>query len=253
MTANHAAGGITEIRIDVGAQRIGGRLLLPPPPVHDRHPAVLFVHGWGATQRHDIGKGKRLQRLGYAGLTFNLRGHARTRRQRDTVTRADNLRDLLAAYDFLVAQPGVDPERIAVVGSSYGGYLAVLLTADRKVRALALQAPAIYKDPDFDRPKTALNLDGDLPAYRRRRLTPDDNLALRNAARFEGDVLLVESEHDSVIPHQVVENYRVAFGAAASVSHRLLGDADHGLSREPWRRRYGAALAEWLSRVLPAP
>jgi uncharacterized protein len=243
---------VTEIRIEVGAQRIGGRLLLPVA-AHERHPAVLFVHGWGATQRHDIGKGKRLVQRGYASLTFNLRGHARTRRQRDTVTRADNLRDLLAAYDFLVSRPAIDPDRIAVVGSSYGGYLAVLLTAERKVRALGLQAPALYKDPDFDRPKTALNLDGDLPAYRRSRLTADDNLALRNAARFAGDVLLVESELDTVIPHAVVENYRAAFAAAASVTHRLLADADHGLSRPQWRRAYGAALAEWLSQVLPAP
>jgi dipeptidyl aminopeptidase/acylaminoacyl peptidase len=242
---------MNEIRIAVGSQRIGGRLLLPEP-VRDRHPAVLFVHGWGATQRHDIGKGKRLVQLGYAGLTFNLRGHARTRRQRDTVTRADNLRDLLAAYDFLVAQRAVDPERIAVVGSSYGGYLAVLLTADRKVRALGLQAPAIYKDQDFDRPKTALNLDGDLPAYRRRPLAAEDNLALRNAARFEGDVLLVESENDTVIPHQVVENYRAAFRTATSVTHHLMRGADHGLSRKEWQRDYGTTLAEWLSRVLPA-
>jgi hypothetical protein len=242
---------MTDIRIDVGGQHIGGRLLLPSPG-QDRHAGILFVHGWGATQRHDIGKAKRLVPLGYVGLTFNLRGHARTRRQRDTVTRADNLRDLLAAYDFLVAQPGVDPERIALVGSSYGGYLAVLLTADRKVRALALQAPAIYKDPDFDRPKTALNLDGDLPAYRARRLGPEDNLALRNAARFQGDVLLVESENDTVIPRQVVENYRAAFSAAASVTHHLMEHADHGLGSQQWRHAYGATLGEWLSRVLPA-
>jgi hypothetical protein len=44
----------------------------------------------------------------------------------------------------------------------------VLLTAERPVRWLALQAPAIYKDEDFDRPKRQLNLDGELPAYRRR-------------------------------------------------------------------------------------
>jgi len=242
---------VTEIRIDVGVQRIGGRLLLPSP-MQERHPGIVFVHGWGATQRHDIGKAKRLVPLGYVGLTFNLRGHARTRRQRDTVTRADNLRDLLAAYDFLVAQPGVDPERVVVVGSSYGGYLAVLLTADRKVRALALQAPAIYKDPDFDRPKTALNLDGDLPAYRASRLGPEDNLALRNAARFRGDVLLVESENDTVIPRQVIENYRAAFSAATSVTHHLMQHADHGLSSQQWRHAYGATLGEWLSAVLPA-
>src|SRR5262245_52195248 len=49
---------------------------------------------------------------------------------------------------------GVDAERIAVVGSSYGGYLGVLLTSERKVTSLALRAPAICSDADFDRPKS---------------------------------------------------------------------------------------------------
>ena len=47
--------------------------------------------------------------------------------------------------------------------------------------------------------------------YRRTPLTPADNRALRSAAGFEGDVLLVEAERDDVIPHQVIANYRAAF------------------------------------------
>ena len=52
------------------------------------------------------------------------------------------MRDLLAAYDFLAALRNVDSDSIAVVGSSYGGYLAALLTALRPVKWLGLRVPA---------------------------------------------------------------------------------------------------------------
>ena len=235
-----------DVRIPVDGQRLHGKLLLPTVN-RGPYPAALFVHGWGSSQRRSIGKGKQLVRAGFACLTFNLRGHARTRAQRDTVTRAENYRDVIAAYDVLADRPEVDGTHVAVVGSSYGGYLATLLTSDRKVRWLALRAPALYKDGDFDRPKRELNLDPDLPAYRRRRLEPADNMALTAAARFGGHVLVVESEHDTVIPQPVIANYLHAFRAAASVRHDVLRGADHGMTQERWRRAWGAILVSWLA------
>jgi len=235
-----------DVRIPVDRQHVGGKLLLPPE-AEGRRPAVLFVHGWGSSQRRSLGKGRALVGRGFVCLTFNLRGHARTRALRDRVTRAQNLRDVLAAYDCLVARPEVDAARVAVVGSSYGGYLGVLLTTERKVRWLALRAPAIYKDEDFDRPKRELNLDPELPAYRRRALAPDANMALTAAARFAGDVLVVESEDDTVIPHPVIANYLRAFGSAASLTHEVLAGADHGMSRAAWRHAWGATLLRWLT------
>jgi hypothetical protein len=240
------------VSIPVDDQHINGKLL-QPSDANGRRPAVLFVHGWGSSQRRSIGKAKQLVNAGFVCLTFNLRGHARTVEQRDTVTRAQNLRDVMAAYDLLAAQSDVDADRIGVVGGSYGGYLATLLTAERDVRALALRAPALYKDGDFDRPKRQLNLDPDLPAYRRRRLQPSDNIALAAAARFDGDVLIVESEHDTVIPHPVIANYLHAFGVAGSVEHEVIGDADHGLSQKGWRRAWGELLVQWVMTRLPAP
>jgi pimeloyl-ACP methyl ester carboxylesterase len=236
---------VKDVWIATGGPRIHGKLVVP---ASDRPaPAVLFAHGWGSSQRQDLGKAKRLADAGFACLTFNFRGHARTRRQVETVSRADNLRDLREAFDCLVAQDGIDGLRIALVGASYGAYLATLLLAERRVRWLALQAPAIYKDADFDRPKRELNLDGDLGAYRQRRLAPGENRALACAARFTGDVLIVESEHDTVIPHAVVQSYVDAFErAATSVAQHVIPGADHGLSEERWRREYGRVLGEWL-------
>lgn len=234
-----------DLRIVVDRQSIRGKLIMPDELAVPRA-AILFVHGWGSSQRRDIGKAKKLSHLACVSLTFNLRGHARTRRLIDTVTRAQNLRDLVAAYDVLVAEAEVPSDRIGVVGSSYGGYMAVLLTDERKVQWLALRAPALYKDDDFDRPKKQLNLDADLPAYRKRRLEPNENRALRSASRFEGAVLLVESQTDDIIPAQVIDNYERAFVAARSVSHKTLAHADHGLSRESWRTAYAKLLVEWF-------
>jgi uncharacterized protein len=236
---------VSEVRIAVEGETILGKMFRPGGDAPG--PAVLFVHGWGASQRHDVGKAKRLARLGFTGLTFNLRGHARTRRQVETVSRAHNFADLLAAYDLLAADPAVDPRRVALVGASYGGYLATLLTERRAVRWLALQAPAIYQDGDFDRPKRELNLDGELPGYRQRRLAPEDNRVLAAAARFTGDALVIESGRDAVIPGPVVENYVDAFRRSpGSISHYVLDEADHALSEDRWRRRYGELVTRWL-------
>lgn len=235
-----------DVRIPVADRRLRGKLLVAGDD-RLRRPGILFVHGWGSSQRQNAGTAKRLIGLGAVCLTFNLTGHGRSRRDIRRVTRAQNLDDVRGAYDFLARDARVDPDRLGVIASSYGGYLATLLTAERKIRWLALQAPALYKDGDFDRPKGELNLDPDLPAYRRRRLRPEDNVALERASRFEGDVLIVESEHDTVIPHPVIANYVRALGAAASRTHEVIAGADHGLSDRASRAIYGKILQEWFA------
>src|SRR3954464_3721670 len=108
------------IKIDVEQQAIEGSLLLHAPAV----PGVLFVHGWGGSQEQDLERAREAAGLGCVCLTFDLRGHNLTESQRDMVSRNDNLNDLLAAYDLFAARPSVAASAIAVVGSSYGAYLA---------------------------------------------------------------------------------------------------------------------------------
>jgi uncharacterized protein len=233
------------VEIAVDDQRIAGTLVAPGTLI----PGVLFVHGWGGNQQHYLARARQIAALGCVCLTFNLRGHAETEPQHETVTREDNLRDLVAAYDLLAGQPMVDRASIAVVGSSYGAYLAAILTSLRPVRWLALRVPALYKDEDWALPKQQLKKYG-LAAYRRLAISPDENRALGACAAFEGDVLIVESEHDDIIPHPVIANYMAAFEKAHSLTYRVIEGADHGLSEEPWQQAFTTLLVNWATEMV---
>ncbi len=213
-------------------------------------PGVLFVHGWGGSQEQYLNRAREIAALGCVCLTFDLRGHADTKEQRESVSRDSNLRDVLAAYDRLARHPHVDADAIAVVGSSYGGYLAAILTTERKVRWLALRVPALYMDSGWELPKVQLHQDQDLKAYRRSFIKADDNRALRACADFEGDVLIVESEHDDRVPHPVITSYREACLQARSLTYRCIAGADHGLTDEASQRAYTALLTQWLGEML---
>jgi pimeloyl-ACP methyl ester carboxylesterase len=232
--------------IPVDGQVIAGTLITPVTAL----PGLLFVHGWGGSQQSYLARAREIAEMGCVCVTFDLRGHARTDEQRDTVSREQNLRDLLAAYDLLIKHPAVDPSSVGVVGSSYGGYLAAIMTSMRPVRWLALRAPALYEDHGWELPKVQLNEKMDLTAYRHRLMSADENRALAACSAFRGDVLIVESENDDVIPHMVIANYVAASLQARSVTSRILEGAEHGLSEEQWQRGYSAILTKWLSEML---
>lgn len=232
------------VEIEVEGQSLAGTFVTPSAVV----PGVLLVHGWDGSQQQDMTRAHELAALGCICLTFDLRGHARHAAQREAVTREDNLADVLAAYDTLVDHPAVDPDAIAIVGTSYGGYLAAIVTSLRPVRWLALRAPAIYRDEHWDYPKRRLNGD-DLTLYRQTTIEPEKNRALAACEDFIGDVLIVESEHDAVVPHPVIENYLGALRQVRSMTHHVMIGADHALSKKAWRQAYTECLTAWMTRM----
>ncbi|KAF1686330.1 alpha/beta hydrolase [Pseudoxanthomonas broegbernensis] len=213
-------------------------------------PGALFVHGWGGSQGQDLSRAREVAGLGCVCLTFDLRGHRANAARKDVITRGQNLQDLCAAYDWLAGRPHVDAAAIAVVGVSYGGYLAAILSELRPVQWLALRTPALYLDRDWELPKKRLHDDPELARYRRQPVAPQDNRALRACARFGGDVLLVEAEHDRIIPRQVIDNYAGAFGKARSMTRRLIRDADHGFSEKAAQRGYTDVLMAWMTEMV---
>lgn len=235
----------TEAHISVDGRALEGHFFAPKTGM----PGVLFIHGWAGSQKRDQRRSEVISRLGCICLTFDMRGHGQTQSERDKVTREDNLSDIFAAYDTLVAHPAVDPHSILVVASSYGAYLATFLLSRRPVRWLAMRVPALYRDDDWDQPKDSLDRD-DLQLYRRMDVPPSTNRALRNCKDFTGDVLLVESECDPLIPHATVASYLASFKNTCSITHRIIAGADHALSEPASRRAYDELLLGWIREMV---
>ncbi len=108
------------------------------------HPTVIVLHGWPGNERNlDIARSA--QRAGWNAVTFSYRGAWGSPGE---WTFAHTVEDTEAALAYLrrpeVAERlGVDPEKIAVVGHSLGGWLAIrLASVDRKLLgAAAISAP----------------------------------------------------------------------------------------------------------------
>jgi hypothetical protein len=235
-----------QIEIKVNGSHIAGTIVTPTP----RIPGVLLVHGWGGSQEQYLARAREIAALGCVCLTFDLRGHAGTQPQHETVTRENNLHDVVAAYDVLANHRGVDRDAIAVVGSSYGGYLAAILSSIRQVKWLALRVPALYMDSGWELPKQQLHKTQDLDAYRQTLVPAAENRALRACAAFEGDLLVVESELDHIVPHAVISNYLEACIQARSLTYRILEGADHGLTQKVHQRAYTSLLVNWMTEMV---
>jgi dienelactone hydrolase len=190
-----------------GKLRLNGYLWKPAGP--GPFPAVLFNHGsGGADADHTAGMpiteaanvlAPFFVQHGYAFLYPFRRGHGPSanqapfmqdllRREEETkgkdarqhlqfvLLTTDHLDDVMAALAFLKTVPGIDPNRIAIAGHSFGGNLTLLaVERDKTVRAAVTFAAA------------ANSWDGS-PELRERLMT-----AARNA---KAAIMLTHAEND---------------------------------------------------------
>jgi dienelactone hydrolase len=103
------------------------------------HAVVVVLHGAGSTRSNVLDQATVLADHGYGVLLFDARGHGRSGgRAMDFGWYGDE--DTAAAIDFATRQPGVDAQRIAVLGLSMGGEEAIgAAAADQRVAAVVAE------------------------------------------------------------------------------------------------------------------
>lgn len=231
--------------LTVNQDSLYGQLLIPARKTQNGK-AVLVLHGWKSSLKRFPKRVAPLVEAGYTCLVFDMRGHGTTGGDLEEFSAQDHLDDCLAAYDFLAAQQGIDHDQISLLGSSYGGFLAILLSSKRKVANLILVAPSQYPDQDFEISNRTIP-NPDLMQYRNQPHKPTDNRALQAVADFQGKILLIQPENDTQVPKQVFADYLAAGGT--KVTHKLIQEADHSFYHGDTNQQMIETVSTWMESI----
>ncbi len=240
---------------------IPGYLTLPPGGSKTGLPAVLLVHG-GPWSRDRLEFDRDVQFLasrGYAVLQVNFRGstgygwrHVSGGIKRLGLEMQDDLTDAAA---WLVEQGIADPNRIAIMGTSYGGYAALMaaVKTPKVFRAAASYAGVFDWEAEMKHDRKYAG--GEIA----KEFFGGDDEAVRRASpihfadRVEIPVLLGHGIDDSnVHVDQSKKMAKALEKAGKQVELVLYEDESHGLALEKNRIDYARHLERFLAENLAA-
>jgi dienelactone hydrolase len=181
----------------------------------ERKPAIVLLHGWldkGATDTELKGFANLLAEEGHVVLLPLMRGWGGGQNDCGLSQPADTVRMI----EWLASQPGVDPDRIGVVGFSFGGQVALLTGAlSHHVKAIVS-----YSGPtDLVKLKVwAKSCEPDL-----KKRSP-----VSVAGQIKAPVLLIQGDADTTVPPEQAEEMENALWTSGdSVQLYLVSGAGH--------------------------
>ncbi|MBC8166573.1 MAG: dienelactone hydrolase family protein [Bryobacteraceae bacterium] len=229
----------------------GGRTeaYLITPPDGPVRAGILYIHWYEppnptSNRTQHIGEATRMAKLGVVSLLpatmwSDFEWFRKRKREDDLANSLTQLKELRRALDLLLAQPGVNPKRVAFVGHDFGAMFgAVLAGVDRRPVAYALQAGTTsftnwyLFGPPMREPARAQFI-RDLSI-----LAPVRHIA--NAA--PAPVLLQFATRDIFVSQDVASDF---FEAAKPPREIVFYDAEHGMNAQSVEDRIA-----WLTRVL---
>lgn len=237
--------------------RIPAILTLPLGSDGKNLPTVVLPHG-GPHARDTISFDYWVQFLanrGYAVLQPNFRGSTGYGKEFEEagyeqwgLKMQDDVTD---GTRWLIDQGIADPERICIVGASYGGYAALM---------------GVVKEPDLYRCAASLNGIGDIPRHMRSKrkyiggalgtdhinqkgqhdISPEAHVKTINTP-----ILLVATEDDRTVDYRQSKDMARALKKAGN-KHKYveLEEGDHGLTTEESRRIFLTELERFLKKYI---
>jgi len=212
----------------------------------ERVPCLVLVHGGPEGQSRPALWGRYsaphyLLTQGVALLVPNVRGstgYGKAYCHADDVDlRMDSVRDLIAATDWLAGTGEIDPERIGVMGGSYGGFMVLAAITEAPERWGA--AIDLFGIADFE---TFLKFTGPWRRKHRAREYGEDPEFLRTispihrAGEIRTPLLVIQGDHDVRVPQeqseQIVDTVRQNEGI---VEYVVYPEEGHGIQKLPHR------------------
>ena len=160
------------------------------------------------------------------------------------------LEDVAVATEWVLAQPEVDPHRLAVVGNSFGGYLALSATAvESRYRATVSITPLV--DPATA--TISLELLNDFAAMLTGVTGADLKAQWESLAPILGmkadldarPILLITGDRDELFP---ASHYESLAAELAELTWKRIADGDHLFSL--YRKQLVKLAVDWLLELL---
>lgn len=132
-----------EVTFDSGGAECAA-YLYSPVPAFGEAPCVVMGHGFTGTRNLGLpAYAERFAAAGMAVLVFDYRHFGASGGEpRQLLDIGHQLDDYRAAVAFARAQPGIDPDRIALWGTSLsGGHVIVVAAGDSRIAAVISQVP----------------------------------------------------------------------------------------------------------------
>jgi esterase/lipase len=209
---------------------------------------ILSLIGWTSNRKryNDI-LSAICSKTGQSALVFDYSGHGDSPFDVSTTRPAQHFLEVIYVFDWLKEK--YPNAKITVMGTSYGGYLAVQLTKYRSFEKLILRAPAILKPADFYTLKKPTLNDEEWAAkdaYRRDTEALSKHPLLARASDFKGKTLIVVHEHDDQIPKETTDTYIKTFNADVYIAKGF----PHSIYDEPREKivEYQNAISDWLNK-----
>lgn len=227
-------------------RELTGFYYAPPARFAGRRPVMINIHGGPEGQSRPVFIGRNnyyLNELGVGIIFPNVRGstgYGKTFVALDNaLKREDSVKDIGALLDWIARQPDLDPNRVMVLGGSYGGYMALAAATDYNDRiCCALDVVGISNFNTFLKNTEAYRRDLRRVEYGDERL-PEvaaffERIApLNNAAKIRKPLFVVQGGNDPRVPLTESEQMVAKVRANGSpVWYLMAKDEGHGFQKK---------------------
>ena len=245
-------------------REITGFITRPPASFSGRRPVIVNIHGGPEAQSRPGFQGRwnyYVNELGIAVIDPNVRGssgYGKTFVSLDNgMKREDSVRDIGALFDWIGAQPDLDPTRIAVSGSSYGGYMTLAVAtmySDRIAGAIDIVGIANFvtfleRTESYRRDLRRVEYGDERDPKMREFLTRIS--PVNNAAKITRPLFVVHGRNDPRVPYteaeQIVETVRKN---GTPVWYLLAANEGHGFAKKENADFYFYATIRFLEETV---
>lgn len=218
--------------------RIFGNLHLP----YEKAACIITLHGLESSK--DSGKwptiASRLYDEEYACLRFNFRGcgegQEKSEGKFEDTSLTGRIKDYRSALQFLQDSGRIDMDRLGVIGSSFGGMVAIAAQEKRIKAMVTLSTPYAIR---LSRPQMSkeFGLYKDLQKY-----------DLLKAIRSAPPILAIHGSSDEVVPPE--HSQKLYEAAAEPKRFKIIDGANHVFSQSEHLNKVIELSLEWFKKYL---